>query len=118
MRFLSRHGLVLGLLALACGSEGDRKAPRDPQPDAAPDVIDAAKPQPDAGPDATDPDAAPVAPDAPDVPDAPDADAGPFCGNQVVEGDEECDDGNDVPGDGCEPDCTGSACTTDANCDD
>lgn len=26
----------------------------------------------------------------------------PFCGNSVVEGDEECDDGNEVDGDGCE----------------
>jgi cysteine-rich repeat protein len=27
------------------------------------------------------------------------------CGNGVVEGGETCDDGNDVPGDGCEPSC-------------
>ena len=29
----------------------------------------------------------------------------PCCGNDVKEGDEECDDGNAVPGDGCENDC-------------
>jgi len=30
----------------------------------------------------------------------------PDCGNGLVEGDEECDDGNEVPEDGCEPECT------------
>ncbi len=29
----------------------------------------------------------------------------PVCGNGIVEGNEECDDGNDIPGDGCEPGC-------------
>ena len=28
------------------------------------------------------------------------------CGNGITEPDEECDDGNYIPGDGCEPDCT------------
>ncbi len=28
--------------------------------------------------------------------------AGPVCGDGVVEGDETCDDGNDIPGDGCQ----------------
>ena len=32
--------------------------------------------------------------------------AGMVCGNGEAEGDEECDDGNQDPGDGCEPDCT------------
>ncbi|MFZ6185473.1 DUF4215 domain-containing protein [Nannocystis pusilla] len=32
--------------------------------------------------------------------------ATPECGNGVQEGSEECDDGNDVEGDGCEPTCT------------
>jgi cysteine-rich repeat protein len=31
---------------------------------------------------------------------------GQFCGNAVVEGDEECDDGNQVGGDGCTATCT------------
>jgi MYXO-CTERM domain-containing protein len=30
----------------------------------------------------------------------------PFCGNGIVEDGEECDDGNDIIGDGCDPDCT------------
>jgi len=48
---------------------------------------------------------------------------GPKCGNATVEGDEVCDDGNDVSGDGCEADCTFSCDnakpeTGDAKCDD
>lgn len=30
----------------------------------------------------------------------------PKCGDGVIEGGELCDDGNNLPGDGCEPDCT------------
>ncbi|MDC0674070.1 DUF4215 domain-containing protein [Nannocystis radixulma] len=33
----------------------------------------------------------------------------PECGNGMQEGTEECDDGNDVPGDGCEPTCNVTA---------
>ncbi|MBZ5715024.1 DUF4215 domain-containing protein [Nannocystis pusilla] len=32
--------------------------------------------------------------------------APPECGDGVVEGSEQCDDGNKIPGDGCEDDCT------------
>jgi len=32
-------------------------------------------------------------------------DLGALCGNGMVEGDEQCDDGNDVPADGCEHNC-------------
>ncbi len=39
------------------------------------------------------------------------------CGNMEVDGTEECDDGNDITGDGCEDDCTWS-CTDDIQCDD
>lgn len=39
------------------------------------------------------------------------------CGDESVEGAEECDDGNQVPGDGCEPTCMFS-CTEDADCSD
>src|SRR5690606_16283601 len=42
---------------------------------------------------------------------------GAGCGNGVLEDGEECDDGNDASGDGCENDCTFS-CTSDASCDD
>lgn len=37
------------------------------------------------------------------------------CGNNVVDGDDQCDDGNAVNGDGCETDCTFS-CTSDEDC--
>ena len=30
----------------------------------------------------------------------------PFCGDGVTQGDEQCDDGNETPGDGCENNCT------------
>ena len=39
------------------------------------------------------------------------------CGNGEVDGGEECDDGNDIGGDGCENDCTYS-CTRDEACRD
>jgi cysteine-rich repeat protein len=39
------------------------------------------------------------------------------CGDMAVEGVEECDDGNQVSGDGCEPTCTFS-CNEDADCTD
>jgi cysteine-rich repeat protein len=39
------------------------------------------------------------------------------CGNGVVNGEEECDDGNTTPDDGCEVDCT-FTCTEDADCID
>ena len=41
----------------------------------------------------------------------------PVCGNSIVEGTEDCDDGNSTNGDGCDTDCTFS-CTMDAECDD
>jgi cysteine-rich repeat protein len=39
------------------------------------------------------------------------------CGDEMVEGDEECDDGNADSGDGCEPTCV-FTCETDAECFD
>ena len=51
--------------------------------------------------------------DGTDAVDAPDG--GPDCGNGEVEDGEECDDGNDVPGDGCENDCTWT-CTSGSDC--
>lgn len=42
------------------------------------------------------------------------------CGNGVVEGLEQCDDGNQTPGDGCEPSCvfTPGQCTQSGDCND
>ncbi|MEC9073485.1 MAG: hypothetical protein VX938_13925, partial [Myxococcota bacterium] len=34
------------------------------------------------------------------------------CGDGVVEGGEDCDDGNNEPGDGCAPDCTAEPCAS------
>lgn len=60
---------------------------RDQVADAGPATADAGAPAADAG--------------------LPAADAGPsVCGDSNVTGDEECDDGNNVDGDGCEADCT------------
>ena len=39
------------------------------------------------------------------------------CGDTVASGDEDCDDGNTIAGDGCESDCT-FTCTTGSDCDD
>ncbi len=46
-----------------------------------------------------------------------DGDVPAECGNGAVEDGEDCDDGNDVAGDGCEPDCSWT-CELDADCDD
>ncbi|MBI5501397.1 MAG: hypothetical protein HY907_14220 [Deltaproteobacteria bacterium] len=54
--------------------------------------------------------------DADDAGDG-DAEAGPSCGDGYLDPDEDCDDGNDISGDGCEPDCT-YQCTVDLDCDD
>lgn len=43
-----------------------------------------------------------------DAVDDTSAEPSPMCGDAVVEGDEECDDGNDVDGDGCNVDCVPS----------
>jgi cysteine-rich repeat protein len=41
----------------------------------------------------------------------------PACGDGIVDTGEDCDDGNTVPGDGCENDCT-FTCAGDTDCDD
>ncbi len=83
--------LLLPLLLLStgpgCGPE-DNPPPTDAAVDAAPS-------------DGAIPDAY-VWPDGAQVPDA----APPECGNGIVEGDEVCDDGNTVSGDGCNSTCT------------
>lgn len=38
------------------------------------------------------------------------------CGNGVQEGDEQCDDGNVISGDGCSSTCLDEGCVSDANC--
>jgi cysteine-rich repeat protein len=43
---------------------------------------------------------------------------GPFCGDGVRQSTEECDDGNDVAGDGCEPLTCLFSCHEPADCDD
>ncbi|MFN3200300.1 MAG: DUF4215 domain-containing protein [Bradymonadia bacterium] len=77
-------------------------------------------PQPDAGlpdmdlPDVEPPDSEPLDFALPDVEipdmglpdlDLPDADGPPICGDERVQGDETCDDGNRQIGDGCDADC-------------
>jgi cysteine-rich repeat protein len=50
-------------------------------------------------------------------PDGEEVEVPPNCGNGRVEAGEDCDDGNDTSGDGCEPDCTYS-CTDSSECVD
>lgn len=40
------------------------------------------------------------------------------CGDGAVDPDEECDDGNDIAGDGCDPRTCTFSCTEDSDCDD
>ncbi len=49
--------------------------------------------------------------------DSVDGEGQPFCGNGVTEGDEQCDDGNQVDTDGCTTLCM-LTCTADTDCDD
>jgi cysteine-rich repeat protein len=117
--------LLVGSLGLpGCGSD-------DGATDAA-DSADTVDSEPPDGSDASDltPDVEPiddgggeVEPDA-DVPgegaeatEVVEDGVAAVCGNAVPEGDEACDDGNDVPGDGCENDCSFS-CRGAADCDD
>lgn len=51
------------------------------------------------------------------VEDEGDGEVSMSCGNGVIEDGEECDDGNDVSNDGCEPDCTFS-CHHNVDCND
>jgi len=67
------------LVVSGCGGDGDSSL---------------TGPSPEAGVDSS-----------PDVDDT-DGGGGESCGNQVVEGFEECDDANGMNGDGCESDCS------------
>ncbi|MFH1770016.1 MAG: hypothetical protein ABH828_00490, partial [archaeon] len=40
----------------------------------------------------------------------------PVCGNNILESGEQCDDGNNVPGDGCNAICQLEECTQDSDC--
>lgn len=64
-------------------------------------------------------DAGDTADDGTDADADADAEVPPNCGNGVTDEDEdeECDDGNDIEGDGCDNDCSFS-CTTDVHCRD
>ncbi|MFH1435693.1 MAG: RCC1 repeat-containing protein [Pseudomonadota bacterium] len=56
----------------------------------------------------------------PSVEDVEEEEIEPDCGNGEPEGEEECDDGNEINGDGCDNDCTYSCHTEtqEADCDD
>jgi cysteine-rich repeat protein len=88
-----------------------------PRRDGQADAHDGTDPSPDDGrpdlPDGDLPDVDVPEQDAPDV----EIEIPPGCGDGDVGSGEECDDGNGIPGDGCEPDCTFS-CHIDADCDD
>ena len=80
----------------------------EPLPDGHDTGMDFAAPELDMAQDTHD-----FRPDAPsDVPSHE-----PYCGNGVVEGAEQCDDGNGLTGDGCERDCT-FTCIADIDCFD
>jgi cysteine-rich repeat protein len=118
---LSTLLLLSSLVVAACssGSSDDDSTVAD----AAPGTPDAAHPTPDAAPDAAPgtpdatppPDAEPGTPDATPTPDAAPPDASPpdatpppplpVCGNGGVEALEACDDGGNMPSDGCDAEC-------------
>ena len=91
---------------MAADAEPD--APADTEPDVEPDATPDTEPdapadvEPDTPADAEPDTPADVEPDLP-VDTEPDADVPvePFCGDGVVDPDEECDDGNDLADDGC-----------------
>jgi cysteine-rich repeat protein len=83
--------ILAGLLVLACGGTTEKYGD-DSTSDTGHDSPDTR----DSGPDTSD-----VPPDDTDV-EVPPGD----CGNGILEGWEECDDGNTDAGDGCAPDCT------------
>ncbi|MBN1772307.1 MAG: DUF4215 domain-containing protein [Deltaproteobacteria bacterium] len=103
--------IVLGLLATAACGGGDSTVTDDGGTDV--EEIGDVEDVPD---------------DATDVPDRVDGDVidegteaetdvSPTCGDGIVDLGEDCDDANDVEGDGCDNDCTYS-CTSSTECDD
>jgi cysteine-rich repeat protein len=94
------HIVLAVALSAACGSSSDFVDDDGSAPDAPSDgLVDVAE---EASPDAADDPA-----DDPTDDPAPDGPA-EECGNGSVDGGEDCDDGNDVDGDGCDTDCTWS----------
>lgn len=95
---------LLGAVGVSCGDDG--AAAEGPAPD------DDGGTSPTTGtPDPDDGSSTAAADDDPDdAPDDPDTggttNPPPVCGNGMVEGIEQCDDANDVNGDGCDNDCT------------
>ncbi|MBN1769753.1 MAG: DUF1566 domain-containing protein [Deltaproteobacteria bacterium] len=89
-----RAALAIGLLALLAPACDDSSNPID-------DAADEADGPPDAE-DGTDADA--------------EAETAPRCGDGALDDGEECDDGNDVSGDGCEPSTCVFSCHADADC--
>ncbi|MBN1771140.1 MAG: hypothetical protein JXB32_07770 [Deltaproteobacteria bacterium] len=100
-----RFGPPLLLVAFAaCGNGTSTVGDGDASPDAEPE----AEAEDGVGPD-----------EATEVEDRAD-EAGEVagrCGDHVLDPGEECDDGNDAPGDGCEPDCS-FGCDGPEECDD
>jgi cysteine-rich repeat protein len=96
------------------GEEGDRDTPDTADPEA--DL-----PETEADPDPADPDT-PGEELEEDVAgeDAVEEEVEPYCGDGEQNGMEECDDGNDTNGDGCDNDCTYSCTVTaqETDCDD
>ena len=112
--------LFLSLLAFGCGNTPGSSSSPGSDTDVGADTTDVGTDPGDVGADPSDAaDATDAAGDpAIDVPDANDTsdsgdggtqdvteDAGSVCGNGATEPDEECDDGNDVDGDGCSTTC-------------
>ncbi len=88
-------------VCVGCGGGGVTRRPGAPDADGSPPIADAAPSKPDSilpNNDAFVPDA-PTGSDCGDACSSPDA--GPRCGNGILEDGELCDDGNSRPGDGC-----------------
>lgn len=106
------------ILAVTAGCTTSFKSEDDTSTDA-PDTVDATDTATDTAADPTgDEDLDTVAPDVDeDIVDVVDEEVIGVCGDGTPEGTEECDDGNEVDGDGCDGDCTWS-CHDDGECSD
>jgi cysteine-rich repeat protein len=82
------------------------------------DDVDAPETEGDQDTDVVDEEQAEAEPDTDDGPGDTETDGPPGCGNRVVDEGEECDDGNLIPGDGCEPGTCTWSCHDDPDCED